>query len=103
MSRNPKQFGAPKGCKTGVIEKLLRSLDEIDVWFVSSGEQLAVEVKSRRSTDPDLERGIFQCVKYRALLQAENTAKKIVERELPAELNRHAKSFQIDVRIASPT
>ena len=45
---------------------------QIDVWFMSVGEQLAVEVKSRRSKMPDIERGIFQCVKYRALLKAQS-------------------------------
>jgi hypothetical protein len=108
---NPKLFGAPKGCKDGVMEKLLKSFDEIDVWFVSPGEQLAVEVKSRRSTDLDMQRGIFQCVKYRAVLEAENKAEKIEstvraclvsERKLPAELNRLAKLFDVEVRIASP-
>jgi hypothetical protein len=111
VKSNPRLFGAPKGCKDGVMEKLLRSLDEIDVWFVSPGKQLAVEVKSRRSTDLDLERGIFQCVKYRALLEAENTAEKISstvraglvsERKLPGELSRLAKLFGVEVRIASP-
>lgn len=108
---NPRLFGAPKGCKDGVMEKLLRSFDEIDVWFVSPGEQLAVEVKSRRSTDLDLARGIFQCVKYRAVLEAENKAEKIKstvraclvsERKLPGELSLLAKLFDVAVRIASP-
>jgi hypothetical protein len=112
VKNHPRLFGAPKGCKNGIMEKLLKSLDEVDVWFVSLGEQLAVEVKSRRSTDFDLQRGIFQCVKYRAVLDAENKAKKVKstvraclvsERKLPRELTRLARIFDIDVRIASPS
>ena len=32
---------------------------------------MAVEVKAANANDADLERGIYQCVKYRALLRAE--------------------------------
>ena len=108
VKNNPRLFGAPKGCKEGVTEKLLRSFDEIDVWFVGPGEQLAVEVKSRRSNDRDLERGVFQCIKYRAVLEAENKTRKInstvraclvSERKLPSELARLARLFDIDVKI----
>lgn len=111
VQKNPKLFGAPVGCKKGVIEKLLKSHDEIDVWFVSPGEQLAVEVKSHRSPDLDLQRGIFQCVKYRAILQAENKAERITsnvraclvsERKLPDDLSRLARLLAVDVKIASP-
>ncbi len=110
VKNNPRRFDAPVGCKEGVIEKRLRSLDEIDVWFVSPGQQLAVEVKSHRSVDLDLERGIYQCVKYRAILEAENKAEKIrstvraclvSERKLPNDLARLAKLFDIEVKITS--
>jgi hypothetical protein len=110
VKSNPRRFGAPERCKEGVTEKQLRSLDEIDVWFVSPGDQLAVEVKSRRSNDVDLERGIFQCVKYRAVLEAENKAGKIKstvraclvsERKLPNELARLAKLLNVEVKIAN--
>jgi len=111
VNSHPRRFGAPNGCKEGVTEKRLRSLDEIDVWFVSPGEQLAVEVKSHRSNDLDLERGIFQCVKYRAVLEAENRAGKIrstvraclvSERKLPNELARLAKLFDVEVKTIKP-
>jgi hypothetical protein len=77
---------------------------------LSPGEQLAVEVKSRRSNDLDLKRGIFQCVKYRAVLEAENKAGKIKstvraclvsERKLPNELARLAKLFDIGSSVES--
>lgn len=108
---NPKLVGAPRGCKVGQEEKILQSFDEIDVWFLGIGEQLAVEVKSRRSSNKDLERGVYQCVKYRAVLEAENKANKInsnvraclvLERAAPAEVRRLAKLFAVDVRLIRP-
>ncbi|MFB6418564.1 hypothetical protein [Bradyrhizobium tunisiense] len=109
VADNPKLFGAPKGCKQGVVERLLRSLDEIDVWFVAPGEQLAVEVKSRISLDWDIERGIYQCIKYKALLEAENKVEKIAskvraclvtERRLPVHLTKLADTLGIETRLA---
>jgi len=109
VASNPKLFGAPKGCKQGVVERLLRSLDEIDVWFVAPGEQLAVEVKSRISLDWDIERGIYQCIKYRALLEAENRVDGITsrvrvclvtERKLPPHLVKLAKVLGTETSLA---
>ncbi len=54
------------------LEYSLPSLDEIDVVFRSSTEFVAVEVKSKTSDHypGDYERGIYQTVKYGALLEA---------------------------------
>ena len=71
VARNPKMFGAPKGSKSGRTELRLESSDEIDVWFTNGKEQLAIEVKSRRSNELDIQRGLFQCVKYKAILEAQ--------------------------------
>jgi len=54
----------------------LESLDEIDVWFMYPGQEMAVEVKSTRSMEPVHRRGIFQCVKYRAVLEAQSRVLK---------------------------
>ncbi|BAR58914.1 hypothetical protein NK6_5757 [Bradyrhizobium diazoefficiens] len=111
VCNNPLLVGAPKGCKKGWPEKQLRSLDEIDVWFMSPGKELAVEVKSRRSNDFDLQRGIYQCVKYRTVLEAQNKADRITskvraclvsERKLPDDLARLADLLDIDVRVLRP-
>lgn len=61
-----------KGKHEARVEELLLSGDEIDVLLESTTEQslFGVEVKSRISDDADLIRGIFQCVKYRAVLTA---------------------------------
>lgn len=51
----------------------LRSLDELDVMFRSNRLWIGVEVKSKVSDRAlgDYERGIYQIVKYRALLEAQ--------------------------------
>lgn len=79
------------------IEYALRSADELDVMFMSDQTWIGVEVKSRVSEGnaADYERGIFQVVKYRAVLEAQALADSfdpqpeirvvlLLERELPA-------------------
>jgi hypothetical protein len=81
------------------------------VWCLGSGEQLAIEVKSVHSSDADIERGIFQCVKYKAVLEAEakcdGTTPKIrtrlvSERQLSPECSRQAKRLEIEVQVIKP-
>jgi hypothetical protein len=72
VASHPKEFGAPKDCKKGLVEYRLPSADEMDVLFMSTREQVVVEVKSKRSNSVDFERGVFQCVKCRAVLQAQS-------------------------------
>lgn len=59
---------------TGVIRKEtehpLPSGDRLDVYFVTSDCRYAIEVKPSTSPDDDITRGIFQCVKYKAILEA---------------------------------
>lgn len=53
-------------------EHVLLSGDKLDVYFKQKdGRQIAIEVKSRISDDADILRGIYQCVKYKAVLAAE--------------------------------
>lgn len=63
---NPKFFGAKK-CSLPGTETYLKSGDRVDATHI--GEDIAhlIEVKSRNSGELDLERGIFQCLKYRAV------------------------------------
>lgn len=58
------QFG------TGEIEAKLRSGDEVDVLFHNDEQTLAVEVKTADAAPGEITRGLFQCVKYRAVLRA---------------------------------
>ena len=52
-------------------EKLLLSGDKVDVFFEMDHVGHLVEVKSIRSTEPDLRRGVYQCIKYRAVFRAQ--------------------------------
>jgi hypothetical protein len=52
-------------------EARLLSGDSIDVLFTNRRRALAVEVKSSRSDEDDVVRGVFQCVKYEAVLNAQ--------------------------------
>lgn len=59
---------------TSVIRKEtehpLPSGDRLDVYFETSDSRYAIEVKPSTSPDDDIIRGIFQCVKYKAILEA---------------------------------
>ena len=54
-----------------VKEGKLADGGKVDVLFKSDAEWVAVEVKSEISQPQDVERGLFQCVKYEALMEAE--------------------------------
>ena len=67
--------------------------DKVDVMFIAHDKFRAVEVKSLKSNDDDLKRGIYQCVKYREVKSAEIApyeadveAILVVEPELPLGL-----------------
>ena len=54
-------------------ERILLSGDRVDVYFkLSNGSSIAVEVKPSTSPDADVMRGLFQCVKYKSILDAED-------------------------------
>ncbi|MBI1890266.1 MAG: hypothetical protein HYS18_06465 [Burkholderiales bacterium] len=69
---NPTMFGAPISAEA-FEEYALRSGDEIDVFFKSSDLWLGVEVKSSISenNELDLQRGLYQVIKYRAVLESQ--------------------------------
>lgn len=71
VRNHPEIVGANEG-SLALVEYSLPSLDQIDVAFKSSTEFVAVEVKSKISdhSPDDYERGIYQTVKYGALLEA---------------------------------
>lgn len=75
ISRHPEIVGVANGA--AVEENFaLPSADELDVLFRTENECVAVEVKSKVSDRlvSDYERGIYQTVKYSALLRAMHTA-----------------------------
>jgi hypothetical protein len=52
-------------------EYCLLSGDEVDVFFAKDDEFWLVEVKSERSNEQDFIRGCYQCIKYRAVFEAQ--------------------------------
>ena len=55
------------------LEHILLSGDRLDVYFeLTDGSKVAVEIKPSISPDADVMRGLYQCVKYKAILDAED-------------------------------
>jgi len=92
------------------VEYALRSADELDVMFISDRSWIGVEVKSRISdgNTADYERGIYQVVKYRAVLEAQARVDSldalpkihvvlVLERDLPAEYRALAARLGVTV------
>lgn len=58
----------------GVSERGLSSGDRLDCYFENKRLRLAVEVKVSHVSDDELMRGVYQCIKYRAVIRAEQQA-----------------------------
>jgi hypothetical protein len=95
VAAHPHFIGLATTVAHGVTEYGLPSGDELDVLFREGDEWIGVEVKSLISGDDDLIRGLFQCVKYHAVLEALLLTKGlapnirtvlVTTRPLPAEL-----------------
>ena len=71
VSVNPLWIGLPKSLSPGKVEESLRSGDSLDVLFSDSNRRIAVEVKGASAPVGEVIRGLFQCVKYEAVLDAE--------------------------------
>ncbi|MBN2301143.1 MAG: hypothetical protein JXN60_01370 [Lentisphaerae bacterium] len=94
VSTHPEVIGLPSKLE-GREEHPLPSGDSLDVLFHQGKRLIGVEVKSARSPDTDIVRGIFQCVKYQAVLEAVMSSQSLVpdvqtllvlEGELPKSL-----------------
>ncbi|MES2175446.1 MAG: hypothetical protein V4523_16055 [Pseudomonadota bacterium] len=103
---NPSVVGLPTGFPRGTVEAPLPSGDKLDVLFFARNTMLAVEVKSRISNTVDLTRGLFQCVKYQAVMEAERGFKGstysihavlVVGREFPDILKPLQNSLGVEV------
>lgn len=71
VSENPSKIGLPDNLNAGVVEYILPSTDTVDVLFKDKDLYIGVEVKSRISDTNDIFRGLFQCLKYKYLIEAE--------------------------------
>lgn len=78
-----------------ITELPLPSGDSLDVSFDAKKNWVGVEVKSAISPESDIVRGLFQCVKYRAVMEAVQIADGrpqnvrallVLESTLPASL-----------------
>jgi hypothetical protein len=105
----PERFGADASF-TAMEEYALRSGDEIDVFFKSPDKWVGVEVKSRVSDAllSDYQRGIYQVVKYAAVLRAQAgidhpaappkvTVYLVLEGALPQQFAAEAKALGVQV------
>jgi hypothetical protein len=105
IARNPHVLGLPKTAAD--IEYSFPSADQIDVLFKYDQEWVGVEVKSINSDESDVLRGIFQCIKYRALIEAEQKFRRqivscrvllVLGGKLPDILQDLAELLEVDVR-----
>ena len=71
IANNPTVIGLPEKIGVGETEYKLISADTIDVVFNQKNTKIGIEVKSKISDFNDILRGIFQCVKYKHLIEAE--------------------------------
>jgi hypothetical protein len=95
IATQPRALGLSDRIANGVCEYPLPSGDVVDVYFTQTSECIAVETKSKISDVNDITRGIFQCVKYQAVLEASLLARGqkadarailALEARLPSEL-----------------
>lgn len=69
---NPGIIGI-KNVLTSNMEHILLSGDRLDVYFEQKdGSKIAIEIKPSTSPDSDILRGLFQCVKYKCIMDAED-------------------------------
>jgi hypothetical protein len=71
LATHPEILDLSKGWGNGKLEHRLLSGDEIDILFQYERQNVAVEVKSRISAAGDILRGMFQCIKYKVLVETE--------------------------------
>lgn len=74
VATNPSKFGLPSALAPGEEEYLLPSGDSLDVFFQHRNEHIGIEVKPHTSNLADIARGLYQCVKYQAVLEARQAA-----------------------------
>lgn len=74
IADHPESIGIKKKVVFKKTEYPLPSGDQLDVYFeFRNGNRMAVEVKPSTSPNDDITRGIFQCVKYQAVMDALRT------------------------------
>ena len=108
LAAHPEALGLPPELAPGTLEFLFGSGDVVDILFDRGPEWIGVEVKSSVSDDADLVRGIYQCVKYHALMEAAQKVRQRVvgcrmilatDRRLPRELVVLRNTLGVETRV----
>jgi len=103
---HPEAVQLPAMIGRGRTEFPLPSGDSLDVLFQDGDDWWAVEVKSAISGISDIVRGIFQCVKYRAVIEALQATQGlpqsarailVLESDFPRELDSRKQVLGIEV------
>lgn len=106
--KHPRTIGAAQKPARSQVELQLLSGDEVDVFFEHGTRIDLVEVKSVRSSEPDLRRGVYQCIKYRAVLRAQRVGTTpdmrivstlVVEVDPPSHISDLAKLHSVKVKV----
>lgn len=77
IAEHPECVGLPRKSKAD-LEKVFGSGDRADLAFTIGEKIVVAEVKSEISDNADLCRGVFQCIKYRALVGAHQKLKRVI-------------------------
>lgn len=106
VKKNPERIDRRFHGVRAETEEDLLSGDRVDVVFYGESETVAIEVKSRDSKWADLQRGIYQCVKYRAVLSAQNDylpveSWLVTETALDGDLKALSKKLGVKHKIVS--
>ena len=70
IEKNPRRVRRAYADFDTDTEVILDSADRVDVVYYGPTSTVVVEVKSLDSDNTDLRRGVFQCIKYRAVMEA---------------------------------
>ena len=106
IAEHPEILQLPAATGVGTVEFPLPSGDSLDVLFKKDGHWTAVEVKSLVSGTSDIVRGMFQCVKYRAVIGACQTTQNrpqsartilVIEGSFPTELADMKKMLNVEI------
>lgn len=102
---NPRALGLSRSM-TGEAESDQLSGDRVDVQFTDGRDFVVCEVKSVLSTEADWQRGLYQCVKYRAVRRAQELPAEpkvrailLTERPLPPELRERARALGVMLKV----
>ena len=106
--RNPSLVRRKLRPETTNTEVELLSGDRVDVVSITDDRTVAIEVKSKDSDWADLRRGVYQCVKYRAVMKAQDIRRNadvetwlVTETPLPDQLKKLARRLRVHFKAIS--